>query len=92
MWVRSLRLGHTNFQPYRSTDKRQTMLTIYYFVKRLVNARTRREENRFLVSCARERQWAKNHERMHWMSVVTKTAYTSSELYDNLYKGAPEYA
>lgn len=68
------------------------MLTIYYFIKRLIKSRLRRDENRFLTRCARERQWAKNHERMHAMSFVTNTAYTSSELYDNLYKGAPEYA
>lgn len=50
----------------------------------------RKDENEVLRVQARERQWLKNHERMHDMSELTNTAYTSSELYNNLYKGAPE--
>ena len=86
MWVRSLRLGHTNFQPYRSTDKRVQMLTI---IKRWFKF-YRKNENEELRILARERQWVKNHERMHAMSVLTNTAYTTSDLYADLYAGAPE--
>ena len=50
----------------------------------------RKDDNEELRVAARERQWLKNHERMHDMSELTNTAYTSSELYKNLYKGAPE--
>lgn len=58
---------------------------------RVVNEKFYRErENMELLENARERQWKKNHERMHEMSRLTNTAYTQSPLYGNLYYGAPE--
>ena len=44
-----------------------------------------------LKTDARERQWSKNHERMHHFAVLCGQAYTKSDLYGNLYHGAPEW-
>jgi len=43
-----------------------------------------------LKTDARERQWSKNHERMHHFAALCDQAYTKSDLYGNLYHGAPE--
>ncbi len=40
---------------------------------------------------ARERQWSKNHERMHHFAILCGQAYTKSDLYRDLYHGAPEW-
>ena len=56
--------------------------------KMIIRSFYRAEENHTLMCDARERTWKKNHERMHDMSLLTNTAYTSSELYGNLYRGA----
>ena len=59
---------------------------------RVLQARIRRPYLQAkLMGDSRERTWHKNHERMHNMSVVTNTAYTSSPLYLNLYSGAVEW-
>lgn len=50
----------------------------------------RKRENMELLLNARQRQWEKNHERMHNMSLLTNMAYTESPLYNNLYHGAPD--
>ena len=63
---------------------------VRYPIKRMLEIRYRQEENQELISECRARTWKKNHERMHWMSIVTDTAYTGSELYNNLYRGAPD--
>lgn len=64
---------------------------ILHPVKKVLFFRRRRNENEILVDAARGRQFQKNHERMHRMSELTNTAYTSSPLYLNLYAGAPEH-
>lgn len=58
--------------------------------KKIFRLTYRKSENDILLSRARRRQWEKNHERMHEMSLLTNTAYTKSPLCDNLYFGAPE--
>lgn len=50
----------------------------------------RKRENMELLMNARQRMWEKNWERMHEMSHLTNTGYTTSPLYKNLYYGAPE--
>lgn len=64
---------------------------ILHPVKMVVFRLRRIDENYKLIQNARQRQWSKNHERMHDMSRLTGTAYTSSELYNDLYHGAPNY-
>lgn len=59
-------------------------------VKMIFRCFYRKQENEILMIHARRRQWEKNWERMHGMSEMTNTAYTSSPLYSNLYSGAPE--
>lgn len=64
---------------------------ILHPVKMFVCRFYRTNDNYILTRDARERQWKKNWERMHEMSRLTKTAYTSSPLYLDLYDGAPQY-
>ena len=51
------------------------------------NARKSRMEEEIQNKVRLSWHW-KNWQRMHDMSTVTNTAYTSSELYKNLYHGA----
>lgn len=56
---------------------------------RMIIARLRRAklENEIRDNI-RANWWQKNHRRMHEMSEITRTAYTRSDLYGNLYAGA----
>lgn len=56
--------------------------------KSVYYAWTRQERMHEIRKEIKQSWWHKNHERMHNMSLITKTTYIHSELYDDLYKGA----
>ena len=56
---------------------------------RLLRAALRRRKYENIIrERVRDNWWHINHETMHWMSKLTNTGYTESDLYKDLYRGS----